>query len=152
MFTFIRFKKVIFMLMIFFLLYLHIINGIIFHVFSLSHQGCHYVRQRHTYLAQGTPWPRRRFPQGEAHHCTPVVLTLAIDPNVVNSGAQFLLAGDCVRAIPLIISSEKCFRMRHVIGLIPSVVSMIMIFFGENFSPFGIEFLQICHYCIRHHY
>ena len=33
-------------------------------------------------------------------------LTPAINPNVVNSGVQFLLAGDCVRAIPLTIPIE----------------------------------------------
>ena len=34
-------------------------------------------------------------------HCTTVWLTFAITPNVGDSGAQFLLVGDCVRAIPL---------------------------------------------------
>ena len=33
-------------------------------------------------------------------HCTTVGLTPAIIPNVNDSGAQFLLGGDCVRAIP----------------------------------------------------
>ena len=54
----------------------------------------------HTYLVQRKPWSWRRFLQGEAHHCTPMMLTLAITPNVGNSGALFVLAGDCVRAIP----------------------------------------------------
>ena len=35
-------------------------------------------------------------------HCTSVRLTLAIITNVNNSGVQFLVVGDCVRAVPLI--------------------------------------------------
>ena len=61
-------------------------------------------RNEHTYLAQGIPWSRRWFPQGEARHCTPAMLTLAITPNVGNSSAQFLVAGDCVRAFPFTFS------------------------------------------------
>ena len=34
-------------------------------------------------------------------HCTSARLTPTITPNVGNSNAQFLLVGDCVRAIPL---------------------------------------------------
>ena len=33
-------------------------------------------------------------------HCTKDGLTLAINPNVINSGVQFLVVGDCVRAVP----------------------------------------------------
>ena len=33
-------------------------------------------------------------------HCTAAGLTLAINPNVINSGVQFLVVGDCVRAVP----------------------------------------------------
>ena len=33
-------------------------------------------------------------------HCTKVGMTPAIIPNVDNSSALFLVAGDCVRAIP----------------------------------------------------
>ena len=33
-------------------------------------------------------------------HCTTAGLTLAINPNVINSGVQFLVVGDCVRAVP----------------------------------------------------
>ena len=61
-------------------------------------------RNEHTYLAQGIPWSGRWFPQGEARHCTPAMLTLAITPNVGNSSAQFLVAGDCVRAFPFTFS------------------------------------------------
>ena len=39
-------------------------------------------------------------PRTRPLHCTTVGLTLAIIPNVDDSGAQFLLGGDCVRAIP----------------------------------------------------
>ena len=35
-------------------------------------------------------------------HCTTVGLTLAINPNVIYSGVQFLVVGDCVRAVPLL--------------------------------------------------
>ena len=51
-------------------------------------------------------WHRRhRDPSGGSSrvrpfHCTSVGLTFAITPNVGDSGAQFLLEGDCVRAIP----------------------------------------------------
>ena len=34
-------------------------------------------------------------------HCTESGLTFAITPNASNSGAQFLVVGDCVRAVPL---------------------------------------------------
>ena len=33
-------------------------------------------------------------------HCTTTWLTLAIIPNVDNSGVKFLIVGNCVRAIP----------------------------------------------------
>ena len=39
-------------------------------------------------------------PRARPFHCTSDGLTLAIAPNVGDSGAQFLLVGDCVRAIP----------------------------------------------------
>ena len=39
-------------------------------------------------------------PRARPFHCTPVGLTLAIAPNVGDSGAQFLVVGDCVRALP----------------------------------------------------
>ena len=46
------------------------------------------------------------------------MLILAIDPNVVNSGAEFLVAGDCVRAIPLnILHRNKNFRFAQA-GLV----------------------------------
>lgn len=35
-------------------------------------------------------------------HCTKDGLTLAINPNVINSGVQFLVVGDCVRAVPCV--------------------------------------------------
>ncbi len=34
------------------------------------------------------------------YHCTTAGLTLAINPNVINSGVIFLVVGDCVRAVP----------------------------------------------------
>ena len=40
-------------------------------------------------------------------HCTTVGLTAAITPNVGDSGAQFMLVGDCVRAIPLYLKRKK---------------------------------------------
>ena len=40
-------------------------------------------------------------PKVRPYHCTTAGLTLAINPNVVNSGVQFLVVGDCVRAVPL---------------------------------------------------
>ena len=39
-------------------------------------------------------------PRVRPYHCTPAGLTFAIAPNAGDSGAQFLLVGDCVRAIP----------------------------------------------------
>ena len=39
-------------------------------------------------------------PKVRPYHCTTAGLTLAINPNVVNSGVQFLVVGDCVRAVP----------------------------------------------------
>ena len=51
-------------------------------------------------------WHRRNLdrqggsPRARPLHCTTVGLTLAIFPNVDDSGVQFLLVGDCVRAIP----------------------------------------------------
>ena len=44
-------------------------------------------------LSGGWSWMR-------PFHCTSVGLTLAIIPNVNNSGVQFLVVGDCVRAVP----------------------------------------------------
>ena len=64
--------------------------------------------RKHTYLAQGLPWSRRRFPQGEAWPLhTWAGLTPAIIPHVDNSCAQFLVAGKCVRAHPDLISITK---------------------------------------------
>ena len=40
-------------------------------------------------------------PRVRPFHCTSARLTPTITPNVGNSNAQFLLVGDCVRAIPL---------------------------------------------------
>ena len=40
-------------------------------------------------------------------HCTSARLTPAIDTNVVDSGVQFLVVGDCVRAVPLTIITEN---------------------------------------------
>ncbi|WP_375676103.1 hypothetical protein, partial [Bartonella sp. CL42QHWL] len=42
-----------------------------------------------------------RSPRARPFHCTSVGLTLAITPNVGDSGAAFMVVGDCVRAIPL---------------------------------------------------
>ena len=39
-------------------------------------------------------------PKSRPFHCTSVGLTLAITPNVGDSGAVFMVVGDCVRAIP----------------------------------------------------
>lgn len=44
--------------------------------------------------------PDGRFSRMRLYHCTPVWLTLAIAPNVGDSGAQFMVVGDCVRALP----------------------------------------------------
>ena len=43
-------------------------------------------------------------PRVRPFHCTQVRLTPVITPNVGNSTASFLLVGDCVRAIPSIIT------------------------------------------------
>ena len=43
-----------------------------------------------------------RSPRARPFHCTSVGLTLAITPNVGDSGAAFLVVGDCVRANPLL--------------------------------------------------
>jgi len=40
-------------------------------------------------------------------HCTSARLTPAIDTNVVDSGVQFLIVGDCVRAVPFPITNEN---------------------------------------------
>ena len=40
-------------------------------------------------------------------HCTSARLTPAIDTNVVDSGVQFLVVGDCVRAVPFMIINEN---------------------------------------------
>ena len=53
----------------------------------------------HTWLRKN-PDPAGGSPRASLYHCTTVWLTLAIAPNVGDSGAQFLLVGDCVRAIP----------------------------------------------------
>lgn len=53
-------------------------------------------------------WHRRNLdqeggsPRARPYHCTSVWLTLAITPNVGDSGALFMVVGDCVRAIPFI--------------------------------------------------
>ena len=39
-------------------------------------------------------------PRARLNHCTRVVLTSANSPNVGISTAQFLVVGDCVRALP----------------------------------------------------
>ncbi len=44
--------------------------------------------------------PQGGSPRVRPFHCTPVGLTFAITPNAGDSGAQFLLVGDCVRADP----------------------------------------------------
>ena len=54
-----------------------------------------------TYLAQGIPWSSRRFLQVETQALHFAELKLAISPNVGDSGAQFLVGGDCVRASPV---------------------------------------------------
>ena len=41
-----------------------------------------------------------RSPRARPFHCTSVGLTPAITPNVGDSGAAFMVVGDCVRAIP----------------------------------------------------
>ena len=56
---------------------------------------------RLTYLAQRIPWSIRRFLQVETQALHFAELKLAISPNVGDSGAQFLVGGDCVRASPL---------------------------------------------------
>ena len=57
-------------------------------------------------------------------HCTSVGLTDAIAPNVGDSGAQFLLVGDCVRAIPLYKHINQ-FRGKNL-GLYLSFVHIIV--------------------------
>ena len=56
---------------------------------------------RLTYLAQRIPWSIRRFLQVETQALHFAELKLAISPNVGDSGAQFLVWGDCVRASPV---------------------------------------------------
>ena len=46
-------------------------------------------------------------PRARPLHCTTVGLTLAIFPNVDDSGVQFLLGGDCVRAIPWLLNQNE---------------------------------------------
>jgi len=48
-------------------------------------------------------------PRVRPSHCTPVGLTFAIAPNAGDSGAQFLLVGDCVRADPWVKSKKNCY-------------------------------------------
>ena len=43
-----------------------------------------------------TPWSWRQFCHAETHHCTQVLVTFVNNPNMVNSSAIFLVAGDCV--------------------------------------------------------
>ena len=45
-------------------------------------------------------------------HCTSGRLTPTMVSNVDHLNAQFLLVGDCVRAIPLIITENKCQRQQ----------------------------------------
>ena len=59
-----------------------------------------HVITQHTYLAQGILQLSGGSPIVRPFHCTLVGLTNAIAPNVGDSGAQILLVGDCVRAIP----------------------------------------------------
>ena len=64
-----------------------------------------YIAHSHLQLSILTWHRRHRDPSGGSSrvrpfHCTSVGLTFAITPNVGDSGAQFLLVGDCVRAIP----------------------------------------------------
>lgn len=49
-------------------------------------------------------------PRARPLHCTTLRLTLAIIPNVDDSGAQFLLEGDCVRAIPWLLKPKIIFH------------------------------------------
>ena len=62
---------------------------------------------RLTYLAQGIPWSIRRFLQVETQALHFAELKLAISPNVGDSGAQFLVGGDCVRASPACYNSNR---------------------------------------------
>ena len=59
-----------------------------------------------TYLAQGIPWSSRRFPQVETVALHLAQLKLAISPNVGDSGAEFLVGGDCVRASPTFVQTK----------------------------------------------
>ena len=83
---------------------------------------------KHTYLAQETPWSWRRFSQGEARHCTPAVLTPAINPNVVNSSAKFLIAGDCVRASPSLSVMMNALCGLHDEGSVRSPRSILYVY------------------------
>ena len=38
-----------------------------------------------------TPWSWSQFSKGKVHHCTPVLVTFAINQNMVNSSAIFLV-------------------------------------------------------------
>ena len=62
---------------------------------------------RLTYLAQGIPWSIRRFLQVETQALHFAELKLAISSNVGDSGAQFLVGGDCVRASPVCYNSNR---------------------------------------------
>lgn len=52
-------------------------------------------------------------PRERRGHCTALVLTPATTPNWGRWGMQFLVVGDCVRAIPLPISNSKISVVEH---------------------------------------
>ena len=62
---------------------------------------------RLTYLAQRIPWSIRRFLQVETQALHFAELKLAISSNVGDSGAQFLVEGDCVRASPVLVWNKQ---------------------------------------------
>ena len=69
---------------------------------------------RLTYLAQRIPWSIRRFLQVETQALHFAELKLAISPNVGDSGAQFLVGGDCVRASPVLVWNKQNMILRVV--------------------------------------
>ena len=57
-------------------------------------------------------------PPGGAHALHLAWLKLAISPNVGNSGAQFLVVGDCVRASPDLIYIQLFLKVCGVLELL----------------------------------
>ena len=54
---------------------------------------------------------KQAVPPGGAQALHFAWLKLAISPNVGNSGAQFLLVGDCVRASPFTLKKKKYIKL-----------------------------------------